>query len=143
MVEGRVCYHKMAAGKKLNEASKEQFYKELRKLETGDSLSDRDTAKKIRAAAEKISCFYCLDYEVVYKDREGMFSNLDFRGDYDIINCLVCKGNEDWIKCSSGPESQYPGIVKRGTRERMWLEGKATGVMESLVDKLKAKIESA
>lgn len=133
----------MADAKTLNEASKAQFYRDLRKMEEGDSVKDRETAKKLREEAKKISCFYCLDYTVVYKDREGMFSNLDFRGDYDIINCLVCKGNENWIKCSSGPDSQYPGIVKRGTRERMWLEGKATDVMESLAEKLKAKIESA
>ena len=81
--------------------------------------------KKIRAVAKDITCFYCLDYKIVYKDREGMFSNLDGRGNYDIKNCIVCTGNDHWKKCSSGPTTEYPGIVKRGDRERQWFEGKS------------------
>ena len=69
-----------------------------------------------------------------------MFANLDGRGNYDIINCIACQGNEDWVKCSSGPESQYPGIVKRGNRERHWFESSAQNVGQSLFDKLKEKI---
>ena len=65
-----------------------------------------------------------------------MFSNLDQHGDYDIINCLACKGNDYWLRCSSGPESQHPGIVKRGTRERSWIEQKALQVGDDLADNL-------
>ena len=71
-----------------------------------------------------------------------MFSNLDGRGDYDIINCECCKGNANQVKCSSGPASAYPGIVKRGTRERSWIECKAMDVGDSLVDKLKSVSQS-
>ena len=124
----------------LQEGAKQRFYAELEKRENGDSVSDRKAASKVREAAEKISCFYCLDYTMVYKDREGMFANLDGQGNYDIINCIACKGNEDWVKCSSGPGSQYPGIMKRGNRERHWFESRAQDVGQSLFDKLKEKI---
>ena len=114
------------------------------------SLVDRQDNRYVSERNLNLSCVYyrCslvlpLDYEVVYKDREGMFSNLDGRGDYDIINCECCKGNANWVSCSSGPASAYPGIVKRGTRERSWIECNAVDVGDSLVDKLKDKIGSA
>tara|TARA_B100000963_G_C22608555_1_gene663773 strand:+ start:1648 stop:2049 length:402 start_codon:yes stop_codon:yes gene_type:complete len=124
----------------LNENSKVKFYNELNQLENGDSISGRARAVKVREAAEKIQCFYCLDYQEVYKDREGMFANLDGRGDYDIINCVVCHDNSNWLSCSSSPTTTYPGIVKRGDRERSWIETKALGVGDNLVDKLSEKI---
>ena len=126
----------------LNENSKTKFYNELNQLEDGDSISERDRAVKVRKAAENIQCFYCLDYQEVYKDREGMFANLDGRGDYDIINCVVCHGNSNWVSCSSSPTTSYPGIVKRGDRERSWIETKSLGVGDNLVDKLSEKIDS-
>ena len=130
-------------GEALNAASKALFYKQLKEREDGDSIKGREEAKKIRAYAKDITCFYCLDYKIVYKDREGVFSSLDGRGNFDIINCTVCTGNENWIKCSSGPTTEYPGIFKRGDRERYWFERKVTGVADSLVDKLMDKINSA
>ena len=45
----------------LNENSKVKFYNELNQLENGDSISGRARAVKVREAAEKIQCFYCLD----------------------------------------------------------------------------------
>ena len=126
----------------LNENSKTKFYNELNQLEDGDSISERDRAVKVRKASENIQCFYCLDYQEVYKDREGMFANLDGRGDYDIINCVVCHGNSNWVSCSSSPTTSYPGIVKRGDRERSWIETKSLGVGDNLVDKLSEKIDS-
>ena len=124
----------------LNENSKVKFYNELNQLENGDSISGRARAVKVREAADKIQCFYCLDYQEVYKDREGMFANLDGRVDYDIINCVVCHDNSNWLSCSSSPTTTYPGIVKRGDRERSWIETKALGVGDNLVDKLSEKI---
>ena len=130
--------------KSLNDAAKAQFYFELEELEKGDSIKGRERAKKLRVAAEKIKCFYCLDYTVVYRDRQGALSNLDGRGDYDIINCLVDKGNDHWYRCSHGPSSEYPGIVKRGDREKTaleeWLVGKGKVIGDSLVDCLTKKI---
>ena len=124
----------------LNENSKTKFYNDLEQLENGDSISERDRSVKVRKAAENIKCFYCLDYQEVYKDREGMFANLDGNGDYDIINCVVCHGNSNQVSCSSSPTTSYPGIVKRGDRERSWIESKALGVGDNLVDKLSEKI---
>ncbi len=120
--------------------AKAKFYEDLHKLKNGDSISDREKVVKIEEAAKTITCFYCLDYRRVYKDREGMFSNLDQRGDYDIINCLPCNDNANWIQCSSGPTSQYPGIVKRGTRERAWFEKSAVEVGENMAKKVAEKI---
>lgn len=96
----------------LRENFKTQFFNQLQKLKDNDSKKDHQLAEQVEEVASSIQCFYCLDYQIVYKDREGMFSNLDGRGDYDIINCECCKGNSNWIKCSSGPASAYPGIVK-------------------------------
>ena len=124
----------------LNINSKVKFYNELIQLENGDSLSGRERAVKVRKASEDIKCFYCLDYGEVYKDREGMFASMDGKGDYDIINCVVCHDNSNWISCSSCPTTTYPGIVKRGDRERSWIETKALGVGDNLVDKLSEKI---
>tara|TARA_B100000745_G_C19983614_1_gene333250 strand:- start:12 stop:413 length:402 start_codon:yes stop_codon:yes gene_type:complete len=126
----------------LNENSKTKFYNELSQLENGDSISGRERAVKVRKAAEDTKCFYCLDYQVVYKDREGMLTSMDGRGNYDIINCEACNGDSKWISCSSGPKTTYPGIVKRGVRERSWIETKAEGVGDNLVDKLSEKISA-
>lgn len=130
----------MASASVLRENSKNKFYNELEELKKSDSKKDERISKKLEEIAKNIRCFYCLDLQIVYKDREGMFSNLDGRGDYDIINCMCCKNNHNWVSCSSGPSSQYPGIVKRGTRQKSWMEfaGKETAI--SLVDKLKEKI---
>lgn len=132
----------MVAENPLNDAAKAEVYKELATLENGNLLKDREEAKKIREYARNIKCFYCLDYTFVYKDRKGMFDNLDGRGSYDIVNCIVCKGNDHWKECSGQPESQYPGIVKRGVRERMWFEGKP-GQLRSVLDKLRDKASFA
>ena len=124
----------------LNENSKSKFYVELSQLENGDSIVGRDRAVKVKKTAEDIKCFYCLDYQEVYKDREGMLASMDGRGNYDIINCEACNGDSKWISCSSGPTTTYPGIVKRGVRERSWIETKAEDVGDNLVDKLSEKI---
>ena len=54
------------------------------------------------------------------------------------------KGNDWWVRCSHGPTSEYPGIVKRGNRERTaleeWLVGKGKIIGDSLVDKLTEKL---
>ena len=50
------------------------------------------------------------------------------------------QADSKWISCSSGPKTTYPGIVKRGVRERSWIETKAEGVGDNLVDKLSEKI---
>ena len=133
----------MVNGEVLRENSKTLFFSQLQKLKDSDSKKENQLADKLEEEANSITCFYCLDYQVVYKDREGMFSSMDGRGDYDIINCECCKGNANWIRCSSGPTSEYPGIVKRGTRERSWIESNAVDVGDSLVNKLKDKIGSA
>lgn len=138
-----IIIYKMVNSEVLRENSKTQFFNQLQKLKDSDSKKENQLADKLEDVAKHITCFYCLDYEIVYKDREGMFSNLDGRGDYDIINCECCKGNANWLSCSSGPASAYPGIVKRGTRERSWIECNAVDVGDSLVDKLKDKIGSA
>ena len=57
-----------------------------------------------------IPCASCNDIELVYKNRDGMFANLDGRGSYDIINCEKCKGNNNWVACSHDPSESYPGI---------------------------------
>ena len=49
-------------------------------------------------------------------------ANLDGRGDYDIIWCKKCKGNDNWIKCSHDPNAEEPNIVKRGTTNKAWFE---------------------
>ncbi len=132
----------MANKEVLRNNSKTKFYNELNELKNNDSKSDKIMAEKIEEESKSIKCFYCLDLEIVYKDREGMFANLDFRGDYDILNCVCCKGNDNWIKCSSNPSGQYPGILKRGTRERSWIEGGAKDCGDSIINKLKDKINS-
>lgn len=58
-------------------------------------------------------CFYCMDYKKVYKDRKTWFDFMDGRGKYDIVNCTVCIGNDNWLKCSGDPEREYPGICQR------------------------------
>ena len=123
----------------LQNNSKNKFYQELEVLKISFK-EDKEMALKIEEMGSKIRCFYCLDLQIVYKDREGMFSNLDGRGDYDIINCLCCRKNSNWISCSSGPTSQYKGIVKRGNRERIWIEKKMHECGDSLIDKVKEKI---
>ena len=126
----------------LNENSKTKFYNELSQLENGDSISGRERAVKVRKAAEDIKCFYCLDYQEVYKDREGMLLPLWMAGVIMIINCEACNGDSKWISCSSGPTTTYPGIVKRGVRERSWIETRAEGIGDNLVDKLSEKISA-
>ena len=97
-------------------------------MENGDSIRGQEEAKRIRRKAEQIKCFYCLDYGRVYRDRGTVFDFLDGRGSYDIINCIACKGNDKWLKCSKDPESEYPGIVNRGSGKKA----------SSLLDKLRA-----
>ena len=130
----------MASIKTLRENSRGLFYSEVEKMINDDSKKVEKRGRRLKEAGDKITCFYCLDYEIVYKDREGAFANWDGRGDYDIVNCMCCRKNEDWISCSSSPTTTYPGIVKRGDRERSWIEGKAVHSMESLADKLEQKI---
>lgn len=74
-------------------------------------------------------CKYCSGCKVIYKDREGIFANLDGCGDYDIFSCHQCTGQSEWIECSRFPERDYPGIRHRGVRERNWFEvfGSAKG----------------
>ena len=130
----------MASIKTLRENSKSLFYSEVEKMIEDDSKKVEKRGRRLLKEGKKIKCFYCLDYEIVYKDREGMFANMDGRGDFDIINCICCRGNKDWVSCSSSPTTTYPGILKRGTRERSWIEGKAVHSLESLADKLEQKI---
>ena len=111
----------------LSDTQREKFYKELAELERGDSLRGQAEAKKIRKKAEQITCFYCLDYGRVYRDRGNVFDFLDGRGSYDIINCIACKGNDHWLKCSRDPDKEYPGIVNRASGKKA----------ESLLDKLR------
>ena len=124
----------------LRENCKNLFESEIRVLLNSDSKKEEERGKKLKEAGKKIRCFYCLDYEIVYKDREGMFSNLDQKGDYDLINCMCCKGNSDWVSCSSSPTTSYPGISKRGDRERSWIEGKGTKQIDNICDQLEKKI---
>lgn len=69
-----------------------------------------------------------------------MVANLDGYGNYDIFNCFCCKGNSNCVSCSSSPTTTYPGIIKRGDRERMWIESQSEKVACSLADKLIDKI---
>ena len=130
----------MASIKTLRENSRGLFYSEVEKMIGDDSKNVEKRGRRLKEVGDKIKCFYCLDYEIVYKDREGMFANMDGRGDFDIINCVCCRGNSNWVSCSSSPTTTYPGILKRGTRERSWIEGKGIKSMESLADKLEQKI---
>lgn len=124
----------------LRKNSKNLFEREIRELIDSDSKKDEARGKRLREAGKEIKCFYCLDYEIVYKDRDGAFSNLDGRGNYDIINCVCCRGNSKWVECSHSPGKSYPGILKRGDRERAWFESRGQKIMESLADKLEDKI---
>ena len=54
------------------------------RTECANSDSDRTSLSSIHA-------FGCMR-EVVYKDRDGLFANLDGAGDYDIIKCPRCQG---------------------------------------------------
>ena len=63
----------------------------------------------------------------MYRDRGTVFDFFDGRGNYDIINCTACKGNDKWLKCSKDPEREYPGIVSRASSKNA----------ESLLDKLR------
>ncbi|CAE7947813.1 GLTP1, partial [Symbiodinium sp. KB8] len=71
---------------------------------------------------EPALCEICAGREVVYKDRDGLFANLDGAGDYDIIKCPRCQGASTWIECCHDPPRQYPGILKRGNRKTEWFE---------------------
>ena len=119
--------------------AQKQFRKELQQWKDSDSKKKNQLALELEIEAKSINCFYCLDYKVVYKDREGMFASMDGRGNYDIINCKCCKGNDGWVSCSSGPESKYPGICKRGTRDRHWIEMSFDKHAQSLIDQLAKK----
>ena len=72
-----------------------------------------DEATKMRDKAKNTRCFYCMDYTKVYRDRNNVLDFFDGRGQYDIVNCIVCVGNDHWLKCSRDPQSEYPGIIKR------------------------------
>jgi len=63
-------------------------------------------------------CGSCNDIEVVYKNRDSMFANLDGKGSYDIINCEKCQGNKDWVSCSHNPTESYPGIYSSDVGHR-------------------------
>ena len=124
----------------LRKNSRNLFDREIRDLIDSDSKKDEKRGRQLMKAGKEIKCFYCLDYEIVYKDRGDAFSNLDGRGNYDIINCLCCRENSNWIECSNSPDKTYPGILKRGDRERAWFESRGQKIMESLADKLENKI---
>ena len=130
----------MANPDTLRENCRIQFNNEIKLLINSDSKKDEERGKRLEKAGKDIECFYCLNYKIVYKDREGMFANLDGRGNYDLINCICCKGNSKWISCSSSPTTSYPGIVKRGDREKLWIEGKARKHLDCLSDQLEKKI---
>lgn len=124
----------------LRQNCRDRFDSEIRQLMNSDSKKDVERGKRLKKAGKKIKCFYCLDYEIVYKDREGMFASMDGYGDYDLINCICCKGNSDVLECSSSPTTSYPGISKRGDRERGWIESKGIKQIENLSDQLEKKI---
>ena len=130
----------MANTNTLRENCRNLFDSEIKQLINSDSKKDEERGKRLEKAGKEIKCFYCLNYEIVYKDREGMFANMDGRGNYDLINCICCKGNTNWVGCSSSPTTSYPGISKRGDRERTWIEGKARKNIDSLSDQLEKKI---
>ena len=58
-------------------------------------------------------CSYCMDHKVVYRNRKTMIDWMDGRGNFDILNCHYCKGNDNWVKCSHDPGSEFPGIRRR------------------------------
>lgn len=130
----------MANANTLRQNCRNLFDSEIRQLLNSDSKKDEERGKRLKKAGDEIKCFFCLDYEIVFKDREGMFANMDGRGNYDIINCICCKGNSNWVSCSSSPTTSYPGISKRGSRERTWIESKGRKHIDSLSDQLEKKI---
>ena len=91
----------------LNETLREKYLKEI------TQLSDRAEARRRQEKARSTRCFYCMDYTKVCKDRKNWLDFMDGRGNYDIVNCIVCTGNDHWLKCSRDSESEYPGICKR------------------------------
>ena len=130
----------MANVNTLRQNCRNQFDSEIRKLINSDSKKDEERGKRLKKVGNEIKCFFCLDYGIVYKDREGMFANMDGRGNYDIINCMCCNGNSNWVSCSSSPTTSYPGISKRGARECSWIESKGRKHIDSLSDQLEKKI---
>lgn len=67
-------------------------------------------------------CASCGGLGMTYADREGMFANLDCRGDFDILKCGQCQGSSDFVECSHDPTKEYLGINKSGTRDKHFIE---------------------
>lgn len=97
--------------------------------------------QQLKARADEVRCFYCMDLEVVYKERGGMFANLDGKGNFDMIKCVVCTGEEDaWLKCMHDPDRECPGILLRERRSRMWGESTMASLGESCLNSLQFQI---
>jgi hypothetical protein len=114
----------MADPAALMQAAEDQFMTAL-EHKCVDMGLDSSMVSKIRAKAKaKYSCFFCMGFKVVYRSREGRFANLDGRGNFDIVNCMACQGNDNHVKVAD--PSAYGGFLcKRGTRGEEWWEEQA------------------
>ncbi|CAK0826470.1 unnamed protein product [Prorocentrum cordatum] len=103
----------------LNHYSKEAFWAEVERIRQEGGRQDE--VDRLTAAAEGIRCFCCLDLGVCYKDRDGLFANLDGCGDYDIVTCPSCAaggakddGTASWSAAAT-PRRRTPASSRGGT----------------------------
>eukprot|EP00747_Dinoflagellata_sp_TGD_P068393 gnl/TRDRNA2_/TRDRNA2_155692_c0_seq2.p1 gnl/TRDRNA2_/TRDRNA2_155692_c0~~gnl/TRDRNA2_/TRDRNA2_155692_c0_seq2.p1 ORF type:complete len:419 (+),score=81.83 gnl/TRDRNA2_/TRDRNA2_155692_c0_seq2:29-1285(+) len=126
----------MSVSSPLSDVERADFQTEIARLKSDGAV---DEAKRLEEYAQHVHCFYCLDYRICYKDRASVLANLDGRGDYDLVNCTACRGNDAFIDCCKDPDRKFPGIRKHGNRERHRWEAPPKHMMIPIVEALARK----